>query len=139
MCTTNLPTTNETDWDPHGRLRFAALQSNVGKSLLQSHGRDADDISSIVFVTQNGAYIKSDAILGITEELNPLPILPLKPFAKLATNAIPQFVRDLIYDGVADNRYYIMGKRLECRFDADGEFDDRFVDDRLAEEEEEER
>ena len=136
---TNLPTTirnKQTDWDPHGRLRFAALQSNVGKSLLQSHGRDADDISSIVFVTQNGAYIKSDAILGITEELNPLPILPLKPFAKLATNVIPQFVRDLIYDGVADNRYSIVGKRLECRFDADGEFDDRFVDDKLAEEEE---
>lgn len=121
------------DWDPQGRLRFSALQSNVGRALLQSHGRDADDISSIVFVTPNDAYIKSDAILGITQELNPLPILPLRPFAKLATYAVPQFLRDLIYDGVADNRYSIMGKRDECRFDADGEFDDRFVDDRLAE------
>ena len=36
------------DWDPNARLRFAALQSNVGRSLLQSHGREADDISSIV-------------------------------------------------------------------------------------------
>jgi len=26
-----------------------------------------------------------------------------------------------------------MGKRDQCRFDADGEFDDRFVDDNLAE------
>ena len=78
-------------------------------------------------------YIKSDAILGITQELNPLPILPLRPFAKLATYAVPQFLRDLIYDGVADNRYSIMGKRDECRLDVDGEFDDRFVDDRLAE------
>ena len=121
------------DWDPQGRLRFSALQSNVGRALLQSHGRDADDITSIVFVTPNDAYIKSDAILGITQELNPLPILPLRPFAKLATYAVPQFLRDLIYDGVADNRYSIMGKRDECRFDADGEFDDRFVDDRLAE------
>ena len=68
------------DWDPQGRLRFSALQSNVGRALLQSHGRDADDISSIVFVTPNDAYIKSDAILGITQELNPLPILPLRPF-----------------------------------------------------------
>ena len=120
------------DWDPSGKLRFAALQSNVGRSLLQSHGREADDISSIVFVTKSGAYTKSDAILGITEELNPLPILSLKPFAKIASNIVPQFLRDLIYDGVADNRYSIMGMRDECRMDYDGEFTDRFVDDSLA-------
>mmetsp|Transcript_19326 Transcript_19326/g.40504 ORF Transcript_19326/g.40504 Transcript_19326/m.40504 type:complete len:207 (+) Transcript_19326:231-851(+) len=121
------------DWDPNGTLRFAALQSNVGRALLQVHGREADDISSIVFVTPKGAFVKSDAILGITEELNPLPFLPLRPFSKLATRLVPAFFRDLIYDGVADNRYSLMGKRNECRFDADGEFDDRFVDDRLAE------
>ncbi|KAL7536996.1 hypothetical protein ACHAWF_005625 [Thalassiosira exigua] len=120
------------DWDPQGRLRFSALQSNVGRALLQAHGREADDISSIVLVTPSGAFIKSDAILGITQELNPLPFLPLRPFAGLATYVVPQFIRDLIYDGVADNRYSIMGKRDECRFDADGEFDDRFVDDSLA-------
>lgn len=121
------------DWDPKGALRFAALQSNVGRALLQSHGRDADDISSIVFVTPDGAYTKSDAILGISSELNPLPMLPLQPFAKLATAVVPKFLRDVIYDGVADNRYSIMGMRDECRFDADGEFDDRFVNERLAE------
>lgn len=121
------------DWDPRGKLRFSALQSNVGRALLQAHGREADDISSIVFVTPAGAYVKSDAILGISEELNPLPFLPLRPFAGLAKVVVPQLLRDLIYDGVADNRYSIMGKRDECRFDADGEFDDRFVDDELAE------
>ena len=121
------------DWDPNAKLRFSALQSNVGRALLQAHGREADDISSIVFVTSDGAYVKSDAILGITEELNPLPFLPLRPFAKVASSLVPTFLRDLIYDGVADNRYSIMGKRDECRFDADGEFDDRFVDDRIAE------
>ena len=120
------------DWDPRGKLRFAALQSNVGRALLQYHGRSPDDISSIVLVTPKGAYIKSDAILGITESLNPLPMLPLRPFARLATSVVPQFLRDLIYDGVADNRYSIMGMRKECRFDADGEFTDRFVDDSLA-------
>ncbi|KAL3785770.1 hypothetical protein ACHAW5_009627 [Stephanodiscus triporus] len=120
------------DWDPRGKLRFAALQSNVGRALLQHHGRSADDISSIVLVTPEGAYVKSDAVLGIAESLNPLPMLPLRPFARLATSIVPQFLRDLIYDGVADNRYSIMGKRDECRFDADGEFTDRFVDDSLA-------
>lgn len=120
------------DWDPKGKLRFSALQSNVGRALLQSNGRNADDISSIVLVTKDGAYIKSDAVLKITEELTPLPILPLKPVAALGINLVPKFLRDLIYDGVADNRYSIMGKRNECRFDSDGEFEDRFVDDQIA-------
>lgn len=57
----------------------------------------------------------------------------MRPFAKLATQVVPSSLRDLIYDGIADNRYSIMGKRNECWFDADGEFDDRFVDDSLAE------
>eukprot|EP00986_Skeletonema_menzelii_P003019 scaffold884_cov154-Skeletonema_menzelii.AAC.5 len=121
------------DWDPSGKLRFAALQSKVGQNLLQAHGRDANDISSIVFVTPKGAYTKSDAILGITQELNPLPFVPLKPLALAGQYMVPQILRDAVYDGVANNRYSIMGKRDECRFDADGEFDDRFVDDNLAE------
>lgn len=121
------------DWDPRDRLRFCALQSNVGRALLRAHGREADDISSIVFVTPRGAYVKSDAVLGITEELNPLPFVPLRPFSRLATRVVPAVLRDLIYDGVADNRYSIMGKRNECRFDAEGKFDDKFVDESLAE------
>lgn len=120
------------DWDAKGKLRFCALQSNVGRALLEKNGRAPDDISSIVLVTQDGAYIKSDAILKITEELTPLRLLPLKPAAKLGRYVVPKLLRDIIYDGVADNRYSLMGKRDECRFDADGEFDDRFVDESLA-------
>lgn len=120
------------DWDPQGKLRFSALQSNVGRSLLEANGRSADDISSIVLITRDGAYIKSDAVLKITEELTPTILLPLKPAAVLSRFVVPQFLRDLIYDGVADNRYDIMGKKDECRFDSDGEFDDRFVDDDIA-------
>jgi len=120
------------DWDPQGKLRFSALQSNVGRSLLEANGRSADDISSIVLITRDGAYIKSDAVLKITEELTPTLLLPLKPAAVISRFVVPKFVRDLIYDGVADNRYDIMGKKDECRFDSDGEFDDRFVDDDIA-------
>jgi len=120
------------DWDPEGKLRFSALQSNVGRSLLEANGRRADDISSIVLVTKEGAYVKSDAVLKITEELTPVSLLPLKPAAIAGRFLVPKFLRDVIYDNVADNRYQLMGKRNECRFDADGEFDDRFVNDDLA-------
>jgi predicted DCC family thiol-disulfide oxidoreductase YuxK len=120
------------DWDPDGKLRFAALQSNVGRALLEANGRKSDDISSIVLVTKDGAYVKSDAVLKITEALTPLNLLPLKPAAILGRILVPKFLRDVIYDGVADNRYKIMGKKSECRYDADGGFEDRFVDDTVA-------
>jgi predicted DCC family thiol-disulfide oxidoreductase YuxK len=121
------------DWDPKGKLRFSALQSNVGRALLQANGRQNDDISSIVLVTSQGAFIKSDAVLKITEELTPLgQFLPLKPLGVVGRYIVPKFLRDIIYDGVADNRYDLLGKKDYCRFDADGEFEDRFVDDSLA-------
>ncbi|KAG7346644.1 DUF393 domain containing protein [Nitzschia inconspicua] len=120
------------DWDPKGKLRFSALQSKVGRSLLEANGRNADDISSIVLVTKDGAFVKSDAVLKITEELTPAPLLPLKPAAVLSRWVIPKFLRDIVYDNVADNRYSIMGKRDECRLDSDGAFEDRFVDDNIA-------
>lgn len=120
------------DWDKDGKLRFSALQSEVGKALLQKYGRNADDISSIVLVAKDGAYIKSDAILKIAEELAPFALLPLRPAAALGRLVVPKILRDVIYDGVADNRYSIMGKRNECRLDSDGEFEDRFIDDTIA-------
>jgi predicted DCC family thiol-disulfide oxidoreductase YuxK len=120
------------DWDPQGKLRFSALQSNVGKALLEANGRNANDITSIVLVTQDGAFIKSDAVLRIAEALTPFPLLPLAPVAALGRFVVPQVLRDVIYDGVADNRYDVLGKRDECRFDSDGKFEDRFVDDKIA-------
>merc|ERR1719491_2266694 len=119
------------DWDPKGKLRFSALQSNVGRALLESNGRKSDDISSIVLVTDSAAYTKSDAILKISQELAP-PFLPMKQLSVIGLIAVPKILRDLIYDGVADNRYDLMGKRNSCRFDADGDFDDRFVKDELT-------
>ena len=122
------------DWDPAAKLRFSALQSNVGRALLQANGREADDISSIVLVTSDGAYIKSDAILKITEELTPrwLPVPLAKPAAIAGRTLVPKFLRDLIYDGVADNRYSILGMRDECRFGDENAFAARFVDDSVA-------
>ena len=97
------------------------LQSDAGRALLQVHGREANDISSIVFVAPKGAYMKSDAILGITQELNHLPFVPLRPLAMLGQWAVPQILRDAIYHGVADNQYSIMGKQDEWRIDDNGE------------------
>ncbi|CAI5942605.1 unnamed protein product, partial [Closterium sp. NIES-65] len=94
------------DADPQGRLRFAALQSEAGRALLARSGRSPDDISSIVLVERDGAYIKSDAVLRIARLLD----LPYPPLAFLAALA-PKPLRDVVYDGIANNRYSILGMR----------------------------
>ncbi|KAJ0987902.1 hypothetical protein J5N97_006258 [Dioscorea zingiberensis] len=87
------------------RIRYEALQSESGKKLLRRSGRDPDDISSVVLVEKDRSYIKSEAVLKIMEYLD-LPFPQLALFFKL----VPLFIRDLVYDNVADNRYAVFGR-----------------------------
>lgn len=114
------------DHDPSpGKLRFAALQSDVGRALLERTGRSADDISSIVLVTPYEAHIKADAVLTIGEIIQRrLPIARLAPVARWL---VPTVVADAVYDIVADNRYNILGRRDSCRL-SDDDSADRFID-----------
>lgn len=91
--------------DSRRALRFAALQSPAGKTLLQRAGRDADDISSVVLVTQDGSFIKSDAVIEIAR------LLGVAPAALAALAApLPKPARDGAYGAVADNRYNLFGR-----------------------------
>lgn len=114
------------DHDPSpGKLRFAALQSEVGHALLERSGRSPDDISSIVLVTPYGAHIKADAVLRIADIIGEeYPWLRVAPFARLV---LPPIVANSIYDYVAQNRYRVLGHRDSCRVTDDG-FADRFID-----------
>lgn len=123
------------DWDSpneeRGNFRFAALQSKVGKALLQRSGRRTDDVSTIILATKDGnTYSKSDAILRIGQGLGKGTALdPAAPIlATAATLVVPQFLRDGVYDMVANNRYNLLGKSDECRL-WDDRFDERFVSD----------
>jgi predicted DCC family thiol-disulfide oxidoreductase YuxK len=116
-----------------GKLQFFALQFHMAKALLQTNGRNAKNISFIVLVTEDRAFTKLDIILKYTQELKPLSLLPFKPGAVvLGRYVVPKFLRDIIYDNVADNRYQSMWKQVECRLDSDGAFENRFVDHSIA-------
>lgn len=109
------------DWDKKEKLRFGALQGDVGKELLRRCGRRPDDISSIVLVEENGYHLKSDAVLKIAQVCEmPLPILSTFLFW------FPAFFRDGVYDVIADNRYSFLGMRDTCRI-TDETYGDRFV------------
>ena len=110
--------------DTKKQFKFAALQSPKGRELLTSIGRSADDISTVVLVKNAAtgeAYYKSKAVLKVVEQMG-LPLF----LASAVGSAIPPFIRDGVYDGVANNRYSLMGKRDTCRC-ADPTYSDRFL------------
>lgn len=90
-------------------IRFEALQSEAGKKLLRRSGRAPDDISSVVLVEKQRSYIKSEAVLKIMEYID-LPFPQLAIFLQL----VPLFIRDFVYDNVANNRYAFFGRSDSC-------------------------
>lgn len=115
--------------DTKKQFRYSALQSPSGMELLEKIGKDRKDLSSVVFIKEldlqdnnNSKYFfKSDAALQVMQQLG------LPPFTvKILTALLPKPIRDGIYDGVATNRYRILGKRDECRC-SDPNYSDRFI------------
>ncbi|RDX77923.1 DCC family protein, chloroplastic [Mucuna pruriens] len=88
------------DNDRNKTIRYEALQSEAGKMLLRRSGRAPDDISSVVLVEKDRSYIKSEAVLKIMEYID-------LPFPQLAIllQFVPLFIRDFVYDNVANNRF----------------------------------
>ncbi len=108
--------------DTEGILRYAALQSEAGRALLQQTGAP-DDLSTVVFVDGGKAYTYSDAVLRIGEALPGLSIP-----AKLALMLIPRAFRDWFYTHVvANNRYWVFGRNDTCILMQPG-YEDRFLE-----------
>lgn len=110
LCNNAVNTAIDLDASSHGKVRFAALQSKVGQSLLHMSGRSPDDISSIVLVEPTRSFFKSDAVLRIAQILES----PVAAFGNVGL-LVPGFVRDSMYDVVANNRYRIFGESDQCR------------------------
>ena len=66
------------------------------------------DSRSVIFIKENLVYYKSDAIIEITKLLSGWP--------RIAILAIifPKFLRNWVYDLVAQNRYKFFGKQSTC-------------------------
>lgn len=90
-------------------LKFAPLQSTVGRELLQKYNLKTEDLDSFILINGNQSYNKSTAALMIAQKLGGLFIL-IYPFIFL-----PVFIRDFFYDLIASNRYKIFGKKEFCR------------------------
>lgn len=103
-------------------FRFVPIQSELGQKILKHLGISERNIDSIVFYEPGKAYYyKSHAALKIAKNLGGLYAYAI--IFKL----IPSFLRDLIYDYVAKNRYKWYGKKESCMIPTP-ELKEKFLD-----------
>lgn len=93
--------------DPLSRFRFASLQSEAGKKLVQ-RSASGSSLESLVYLRGNTCFRKSAAVLHILKDLGGVWKL-LYMFI-----LVPRFLRDFLYDRIAKNRYKLFGKRQNC-------------------------
>jgi predicted DCC family thiol-disulfide oxidoreductase YuxK len=92
--------------DAADRFRFAALQSETGRRLVEQFG--LSEIDSIILIEDDKAYIHSTAALRIARRLGGI-LAPL-----YAGIIVPKFMRDFLYKTFASNRYRLFGRKDEC-------------------------
>ena len=94
--------------DPKATFRFAALQSKIGQQLLKSSGLSTESFDSIILIKNGKVLQRSSAALEIAKGLTGLwPCL-------YGFKIIPSFIRDPLYNLVANNRYRFFGRKDHC-------------------------
>jgi predicted DCC family thiol-disulfide oxidoreductase YuxK len=94
--------------DKQNNIRFAPLQSDAGRKLIQQYGLPADDMRSFLFIENGKVYNRSTATLKVCRYLTSL--WPLC----YSLIIVPAFIRNGIYDWIAKNRYKWFGERQGC-------------------------
>lgn len=93
--------------DPNRRFRFVAVQSAEGRTLAEKFGIDPDNPETFILVADGRAYVRSDAVLRILAEL------PRWRWT-IVLRAIPEALRDALYNVIARNRYRWFGRLDVC-------------------------
>ena len=106
--------------DKTNSLRFASLQSAIGKELLEYY-KMPETLEGVVFVENNKAYFKSAAAFRIARYFGGFWRL------LLVFSVLPKVVTDFFYDIIARNRYNWFGKKDSCMIPSP-EIRSRFLD-----------
>ncbi|MFT5248411.1 MAG: putative DCC family thiol-disulfide oxidoreductase YuxK [bacterium] len=107
--------------DKKGVFKFAPLQSDFGETTLKTHRINSKDTDSIILIDDDKCYTKSSAALYIAKGLSgAYPLL-------FGFIIVPKFMRNLVYDFVAKNRYKWYGKKESCMVPTP-ELKEKFID-----------
>lgn len=94
--------------DPENKFLFASLQSDAGQQLLKQFNLPSENFNSFILVQDNKVYNKSTGALKVARQIKGawswLYIFII----------IPKFIRDAVYNWIAQNRYKWFGKKDAC-------------------------
>lgn len=94
--------------DKHKTIKFAPLQSDIGKALVKQYGLPENEMRSFLFIENGKLYNKSTAALRVSRHLKGLwPLF-------YGFIIVPPFIRNAVYDLIARNRYKWFGQKDEC-------------------------
>ena len=102
------------------QFRFAAMQGEAGRGLLDAHGLDPDDPMSFLLLDASGARTDSDAIIAVLARLGGAWR------GACLLRVVPRQLRDSLYRRLARNRYRWFGRRDACHLPSATERD-RFL------------
>ncbi|MEP5612487.1 MAG: DCC1-like thiol-disulfide oxidoreductase family protein [Cyclobacteriaceae bacterium] len=106
--------------DRKGLFKFSPLQGKYAASALPAELITKERLPSLVLLDKQ-VKMKSTAVLSIAKRLNGLwPLLYIFII-------IPAFLRHLVYDFIAKNRYKWFGKKDHCMIPTP-DLKDRFID-----------
>ena len=94
--------------DNKSQFIFISQQSDEAKKLMLKHHFNSESLDTIILITKDEAFSKSDAVLEISKNLSGLWFL--FSYFKI----IPQSIRNLLYDFISKNRYKFFGKNNSC-------------------------
>lgn len=103
--------------DRCGRYRYAAMQTDAGRALLDAHGLDPDDPGSFLLIEHDDAHaprvsMNSDAVRRVLVGLGGIWRLAH------AIALVPRPLRDAAYRWLARNRYRWFGRHDACSLPA---------------------
>ena len=107
--------------DKKKHFKFASLQSQFALDNLPEKFTSKDKLQSLVVLHKSKITNRSTAVLTIAKNLS-----GIWPLLNVFT-IVPRFLRDLIYDFIANNRYRWFGKKNECMI-PNSELKSRFFD-----------
>lgn len=94
--------------DKKAVLKFAPLQSEEAKKLLEKLDLSLNEMKSFILIENKKSYLKSTAVLRVCRYLkDPWPLM-------YGFIIVPKFIRDGIYTWIARNRYRWFGKKETC-------------------------
>ena len=90
-------------------FKFSSIQSQAGRELLILYGLPPDYTQAVILIDRGKLYLGSTAALKIGQQLK----FPWSFLASLGY-IVPKFIRDWVYNQIAQHRYQWFGKRDIC-------------------------